>query len=263
MANNANCNNDSTSSTTVDLQIFLRKSDPLPPPINDTLRLVFLSDTHGRHDKIPLPLPEGDILFHLGDASDRGNISVMRSFVRWMKKNSFHKERIVIDGNHDRDLKSLDGPSTVDFMAEYEGVATVLRNEVMEFSGGKMAVAGVTRDACQSRNFTEATNSVRTWSESAKGEGEKKRVDLVLSHAPPYVEGGGRGWERGSKRLSHFVKGVDPPLHCFGHIHYERGVRAFDSEMVMINCATTWNRPVVVDYCPQSKKALMIHCPVP
>eukprot|EP00584_Thalassiosira_punctigera_P012682 CAMPEP_0172573648 /NCGR_PEP_ID=MMETSP1067-20121228/136297_1 /TAXON_ID=265564 ORGANISM="Thalassiosira punctigera, Strain Tpunct2005C2" /NCGR_SAMPLE_ID=MMETSP1067 /ASSEMBLY_ACC=CAM_ASM_000444 /LENGTH=380 /DNA_ID=CAMNT_0013366255 /DNA_START=53 /DNA_END=1191 /DNA_ORIENTATION=- len=284
-------------------RIFLRQSDPLPPHIDDTLRLVFLSDTHGRHDEIPLPLPDGDILFHLGDASDRGNISEMRSFVRWMKTNSFHKERVVIDGNHDRvfhlgdasdrgnisEMRSfvrwmktnsfhkervvIDGNHDRDltlpgvgmrrkrdFMAEYEGVATVLRNEVVEVAEGKMAIVGVTWDACQSENFTEAKDNVRIWSESA-GE-EEKKVDLVLSHLPPYVKGEGRGW-RGSGVLSHFVKNINPPLHCFGHIHCARGVRAFDSDIMMLNCASTWNIPVVVDYCPIRKRALMIHCPVP
>mmetsp|Transcript_356 Transcript_356/g.819 ORF Transcript_356/g.819 Transcript_356/m.819 type:complete len:336 (-) Transcript_356:210-1217(-) len=243
-------------------QIFLRQSDPLPPPIDGTLRLVFLGDTHGRHDEIPLPLPDGDILFHLGDASDRGNISEMRSFVRWMKTNSFHKERVVIDGNHDRDL-TLPGVGMRrkrDFMAEYEGVATVLRNEVVEVAEGKMAIVGVTWDACQSENFTEAKDNVRIWSESA-GE-EEKKVDLVLSHMTPYVKGGGRGWH-GSKRLSHFVKHINPTLHSFGHIHDARGVRAFNSDITMLNCASTWSNPVVVDYCPHRKRALMIHCPIP
>eukprot|EP00579_Thalassiosira_antarctica_P007455 CAMPEP_0201889776 /NCGR_PEP_ID=MMETSP0902-20130614/30816_1 /ASSEMBLY_ACC=CAM_ASM_000551 /TAXON_ID=420261 /ORGANISM="Thalassiosira antarctica, Strain CCMP982" /LENGTH=294 /DNA_ID=CAMNT_0048420451 /DNA_START=271 /DNA_END=1155 /DNA_ORIENTATION=+ len=243
-------------------QLFLRQSDPLPPPINGTLRLVFLSDTHGRHEKIPLPLPEGDILFHLGDASNRGNISEMRSFVQWLKRNSFHKERVVIDGNHDRDRIMLEGPSKRDFMAEYKGVARVLRNEVVEVAGGKMSVVGLTWDACQSQNFTEAKDSIQTWSESAVGEG-KRKVDLVLSHFPPNVEGGGRGWQYGSELLSHFVKDVNPSLHCFGHIHYARGVRAFNSDIMMVNCASTWNESVVVDYCPHRKRALMIHCPVP
>jgi len=249
-----------STATAVHPQIFLRESDALPPPIDGTIRLVFLSDTHGNHDRIPLPLPEGDILFHLGDASNRGNMSDMRSFVQWMKKNSFHRERIVIDGNHDRDIVPRKGRLARDFMAEYEGVATVLRNEVIEVADGRMAVAGVTWGACEREDFREAKDNIRNWSESA-GE-NKKRVDLVLSHLPPYLEREERGWH-GSNILSHFVKAVNPPLHCFGHIHYARGVRrASNSGVMMLNCASTWNEPVVVDYCPREKRASMIHCPV-
>ena len=53
-------------------QLFMRQSDPIPQRIDGALRLVFLSDTHGRHAEIPLPLPDGDALFHLGDACNRG-----------------------------------------------------------------------------------------------------------------------------------------------------------------------------------------------
>lgn len=248
------------SSTPPHPQLFVRQSDPLPPPINGTLRLVFLSDTHGQHDEIPLPLPHGDVLFHLGDACNKGSIEEMSSFVKWMKKNSFHKERIVIDGNHDRDRIPMEGRKR-DYMAGYKGVARVLRNELVEVADGKLAVAGVTWNACESENFTKAKNRINAWNESIMGE-EKKRVDLVLSHIPPYVKGGGRGW-RGSGVLSAFVKDVNPPLHCFGHIHWARGVRAFDSDITMVNCATTYKEPVVIDYCPLEKRALMIHCPIP
>mmetsp|Transcript_8111 Transcript_8111/g.14217 ORF Transcript_8111/g.14217 Transcript_8111/m.14217 type:complete len:331 (-) Transcript_8111:53-1045(-) len=244
-------------------QIFLRQSDPVPPPTNGTVRLVFLSDTHGHHDKIPLPLPDGDILLHLGDASDRGNLTETRSFVKWMKKHSFHKERIVIDGNHDRDIFLRPGQSRRDFMAEYEGVARVLRDEVVEVADGKMAIAGVTWDACESQNFTMASYNIHTWSVSTNTNNDEiKKVDLILSHLPPHVKGGGRGWH-GSEVLSQFVKDINPPLHCFGHIHYARGVRASNSSTMMVNCATTWHEPIVVDYCPVQKRALMIHCPVP
>ena len=241
-------------------QLFLRQSDPLPPPINDTLRLIFLSDTHGLHDEIPLPLPAGDILFHLGDACHRGNIAQMRSFVQWMKRNSFHKERIVIEGNHDRDKN--DG--VLDFMSEYDGVARVLKNEVVAVAGGKMSVAGVTWNACQEENFTEAMNNIQTWSDESDSvkRVEKKTVDLLLTHLGPRVKGGGRGWEVGSRVLSQFVKDVSPALHCFGHIHYARGVRK-DSDVMMVNSASAKMMvPVVIDYCPDRKKALMIHCPV-
>lgn len=242
-------------------QLFLRRSDPLPPPIDGALRLVFLSDTHGRHKKIPLPLPEGDVLFHLGDAADRGNLSDMRSFVKWLRKNSSHKERIVIDGNHDREIPSKGKGPTRDFMMEYIGVARVLRNEVVEVAGGKMTVVGVTWDACESEFFAHAEKNIKTWSDSANE--EKRKVDLVLSHGPPYVEGGGRGWESGSQVLSHFVKDINPSLHCFGHIHFARGVRGFTSDITMVNCATTWRDPVVIDYDPVNKRTLMIHCPIP
>jgi Icc-related predicted phosphoesterase len=169
-----------------------------------------------------------------------------------MKRNSFHKERIVIEGNHDRDTQ--DG---LDFMSEYDGVARVLRNEVIGVAGGKLSVAGVTWSACQEENFIEAMNNIQSW-----GGQEKKKIDLLLTHLGPRVKGGGRGWEVGSRVLSQFVKDVSPALHCFGHIHYARGVRK-DSDVTMVNSASAnMMVPIVIDYCPDRKRALMIHCPM-
>ena len=252
--------NNSETSSLAPMQLFLRESDPIPPKTNDTIRLVFLSDTHGRHEEIPLPLPDGDVLFHLGDATNRGNITQMCSFVQWMKKNSQHKERYVIDGNHDRDRELKGSHPTRDFMAEYENedVAKVLRNEVVKIAGGKMTVLGVTWDAYQSRNYSEAESNLQTWRESTS-EGS---VDLVLSHAPPYPLRGGSAWH-GSRRLNHFMRDLHAPLHCFGHIHYGRGVRAYNSEIMLVNCATAPSmKPVVIDYCPNAKRVMSVHCPV-
>ena len=244
-------NEDDGTKDTVHLhpQLFVRQSDPLPPQINGTIRLVFISDTHGNHENIKLP--DGDVLFHLGDACDRGNITQLQSFVQWMKQNSF-KERIVIDGNHDFDRDPIPGQPIRDYMLEYKGVAKVLKNEVVTIANGQFTVLGVTWNACKSEDFTEAKNNMQT----------SENIDLVLSHYPPYVQGGGRGWEI-SRLLSQFVQDINPPLHCFGHIHYARGVRAFNTHTTMVNCATTWNEPVVIDYCPVEKRAVMIYSPIP
>ena len=248
-------------------KLFIRQSDPLPPQINGSIRLVFISDTHGRHDEITLP--EGDVLFHLGDACHKGNMDEMRSFVEWLKKNSGHKERIVIDGNHDRDIVTSEEQTKRDFMAEYTGVARVLKNEVVEVAGGRLSVLGITWDATASEDLSEATRNIQAWSDSYS-EGKQKKVDLVLSHLPPYVQGGGSAWRYGSGVLSHFVKDTIKPhcLHCNGHFHYARGVaHDHDNNITMLNCASFQKTidvpmPVVVDYCPTKKRPLMIHIPI-
>mmetsp|Transcript_24094 Transcript_24094/g.50056 ORF Transcript_24094/g.50056 Transcript_24094/m.50056 type:complete len:365 (+) Transcript_24094:136-1230(+) len=237
-------------------QVYLRQSQPLPPQINGTLRLVFLSDTHGRHDQIPLPLPHGDVLFHLGDAAIRGNISDVKSLAKWLRENSFHKERIVIDGNHDQVLYN----PHMDFMKEYDGVARVLKDEAVQIAEGKITVVGVSWKSCASEDYSAVSSNVKKLrNESQKGNID---IDLVLSHIHPYIKRGGNGWH-GSRGLTEFVGDLNAPLHCFGHIHWTRGVRQTESGTTLVNCATTWNEPVVIDYDPCMRKVKMIHCPFP
>lgn len=246
----------------VQTQLYFHVTDPIPPRIIGSLRLVFLSDTHGRHEEIPLPMPDGDVLFHLGDASDRGNLTEMQSFVQWLQKNSLHDERYVIDGNHDRDYDVLKNDYTRrDFMTKYEveGVARVLRNEVVEILGGKMTVLGVTWSACENKDYSEAEKNIQTWRDLSE---DHKGIDLVLSHSPPYTLRGGSAWH-GSSTLDSTLKQANAPLYCFGHIHYGRGAKISNPETTLVNCATVpLMKPVVIDYCPSSKRVLMIHCPV-
>lgn len=242
-------------------QMFIRQSDPIPPPINGTLRLVFLSDTHDFFEEIQLPLPAGDVLFHLGDACHKGSLAQLKQFVQWLKKNSLHfKERIVIDGNHDYNRDNISDWRGIDYLAEYEGVARVLKNEVIEAANGKLSILGMTWNACKNEDYSEAKSNIQNF--QGEGGDNRKNIDLVLSHSPPYVKGGGHGWEI-SHALSQFIKEISPPLHCFGHVHFARGIRAYNSLTTMINCASTFREPVVIDYCPVERRALMIHCPLP
>jgi len=63
------------------------------------VRLVCISDTHSRHEKIPL-IPDGDVLIHAGDCTGRGNLPGLHEFVKWFGALP-HKHKILIAGNHD------------------------------------------------------------------------------------------------------------------------------------------------------------------
>ncbi len=63
------------------------------------LRLTLLSDTHGLHNHLP-PLPEGDILIHAGDVSNRGLAHEVHDFLHWFATQP-HPHKIFIAGNHD------------------------------------------------------------------------------------------------------------------------------------------------------------------
>jgi Icc-related predicted phosphoesterase len=62
------------------------------------MRVVCISDTHGRHEE--LQLPEGDVLVHAGDFTKYGNKGDTKDFSRWLRDLDF-RYKIVIAGNHD------------------------------------------------------------------------------------------------------------------------------------------------------------------
>jgi len=62
------------------------------------MKLVLISDTHTYHSHVPLP--EGDVLIHAGDATWRGTLPELTPFLNWFGKQP-HKHKILIAGNHD------------------------------------------------------------------------------------------------------------------------------------------------------------------
>jgi predicted phosphodiesterase len=63
-----------------------------------SLRIVCISDTHGKHRKVEVP--PGDVLVHAGDITSKGQESQIRDFCEWLGSLP-HEHKIVICGNHD------------------------------------------------------------------------------------------------------------------------------------------------------------------
>ena len=80
-----------------------------------------VSDTHGQHRRIKVPM--GDVLVHLGDASDRGRIDVTRDFAVWFN-NQPHPLKLIIYGNHDPTSRKGGRPSARDIYAKVKHVAS-------------------------------------------------------------------------------------------------------------------------------------------
>ena len=218
---------------------------PLPPKAHDShVRVVVLSDTHGRHDELPI-LPKGDVLLHLGDVANQGSLSHIRSFVQWVHKTQDYPEIVVIEGNHDRDRRH---PDRINLQEEYKDFI-FLQDEYRELAGGRLKVFGATWDSCEQDDYHQLD--------------EGGDADILLTHLNPYVRNGGHGWG-GSVEITQTVKRNQVPVHLFGHVHWGRGTRVLEDENnVMVNCATAWNQPVVLDWDPVAKEATMIHCPKP
>jgi Icc-related predicted phosphoesterase len=115
----------------------------------------------------------------------------------------------------------------------------------------KIRLLGVSWDTCKEDLYDQVLDQYRNGS-----------IDILLTHGNPRTSQGGHGWE-GSTKLTHVVEQKQIPLHLFGHVHWGRGIQRNPDGYVMVNCATAWNTPVVVDVDYRSKKPVMVHCPRP
>src|SRR5690625_1620059 len=69
------------------------------------MKIVAISDTHGRHADIVFP--KGDMLIHAGDVSSRGTRTQVADFIDWFARQP-HKYKIFIAGKHDFFLEQAD-----------------------------------------------------------------------------------------------------------------------------------------------------------
>lgn len=209
------------------------------------MRLVVLSDTHGAHEK-GLSVPDGDVLLHLGDICDRGCVDHIRSFRTWLQQQP-HATKVVVEGNHDRDLNS---PGRINLARELNGVALVLNDQTLALpcpkQGGEVRVHGSAWDTCETEEFAATLPA-------------DAPPDVLLTHLPPFVDTTGLG-ARGSKALAKLVERRRIPLHLFGHVHLERGA-VEHPPTVFVNCSTLQKQAVVIDWDVRERRAVLVWCP--
>ena len=214
------------------LRLQLMKSPPIPRKGINVVRFVVLSDTHGQHfefkkDSIP---DDGDVLLHLGDVADRGNVNHIRSFTKWLLSDELplsYRHKIIISGNHDRDLKD---PNKFSLHHEYRDPAiTFLDDEIIDIEGIK--ILGLSWDS----NFSSSILKTDT------------PIHLLLTH----------NYSKKSKVLSNNLK---IPIHLFGHYHRQRGIIAADENKLEINCCSLPSmEPVIIDLKKNTGEIELVH----
>lgn len=220
--------NATTSSTNMAMAHVRKVQAKLPVnvhsllPTSSTVRLVVVSDTHGFEKTLTpngKPLPQGDILLHLGDfAVDSGpqKKASLREFDAWLARQP-HPTKIVVRGNHDP--RSL-------FFAE-SGATFITRPTTM-------TIAGLVFSFCPHVSGGMSNRMA------------PRRCDVLCSHVPPkhLLDTCFSGSHAGSTTLRKAVekmKSGPPVLWLCGHIHEGRGVlrHSFvnDRETLIVNAA--------------------------
>lgn len=237
-------------------------TDTDAPRSSGHIRVVCISDTHGRHMKIPEgSIPDGDILIHAGDFSDMGSIRQLKSFCEWLGTLP-HLHKIVIAGNHDLSLHKefyIKNKEAGDFRCrkqDPDACLAVMRecphfvfleDASVEILGYKFFGSPWQPEFCNwAFNLERGPECDAAWQKIPT------ETDILITHGPPL--GHGDLCKPGMNRagcvdlLAAVVERVKPLYHIFGHVHEGYGVTT-NGETVFIN-ASTCNLRYKPDHCP-------------
>ena len=213
-------------------------------------RIVCISDTHNLNEQIPVP--DGDILIHSGDASIRGTEDEIVEFFAWFSQLP-HKRKVFVAGNHDWMFQLENRRAR---MLAIEWGITYLEDSSVDLDG--LRIYG---SPWQPRFFDWAFNLMRGAELAEKWALIPNEIDIVITHGPPngILDAVQRDWgidytgcEELRKRVEEIAGFGRLKLHVFGHIHCGYGVyQGFGVKFVNASvCDEQYNPsqpPIVID----------------
>ncbi|TYZ63064.1 hypothetical protein PybrP1_006880 [[Pythium] brassicae (nom. inval.)] len=217
------------------------------PQQKGTLRFVCLSDTHGRHRRVRVPL--GDVLVHCGDFTQRGTHAEIRDFNDWLGSLP-HRHKLVIAGNHDLSMDAAEYRTHWDATwrhREFQDPAlsrallsncTYVENRSVVVDGVKIFGSPMTPPI---PGRVMAFNVPRGFAAQQHWAKVPTDVDVLLTHGPPHgvLDKVFTGAHVGDETLlKEVLSRCRPQFHVFGHIHEAYGATRV-GRTVFINCATS------------------------
>eukprot|EP01129_Flabellula_baltica_P012416 TRINITY_DN5609_c1_g1_i1.p1 TRINITY_DN5609_c1_g1~~TRINITY_DN5609_c1_g1_i1.p1 ORF type:complete len:246 (+),score=54.91 TRINITY_DN5609_c1_g1_i1:18-755(+) len=195
----------------------------------DTIRIVVVSDTHNRHQRISVP--DGDVLIHCGDFTHKSN---WKSGQGWDKVEStnewlgtlMHEHKLVISGNHEIGFNDKEIEEIQDILSN----ATYVQDNTVSLYG--LNFYGSPWTGSRRMAFSANRNERKEiWDNIPRS------TDILFTHMPPeYILD--LAWTNKSqefcerckkdhKNYSHWgcpylkrrVRKVNPVVHIFGHVH--------------------------------------------
>lgn len=188
-----------------DYKPLIKLRDNLPVCDELSARIVVVSDTHNRHDKLG-PIPTCDIFVHCGDIlmTDRyfskdDGIQKLKKFNNWLGQIS-SPTKIVIAGNHDKIIETIGVDATNGLITN----GSYLENESFSASGLSFFASPLSQSnrnssnsAFQSKIFHEVTHQMCP-----------KKVDVLITHG----------------HCTTLEEAVDHKVHIWGHHHNSYGI---------------------------------------
>jgi Icc-related predicted phosphoesterase len=170
------------------------------------IRIVCISDTHGQHRQLKVPL--GDILIHAGDFMLSGRrLEEIVDFDGWLG-NLPHPQKIVVAGNHD-----------LLFEAYPEMAQGRLKNATyLENSGAEILGLHFWGSPVQPSFSNWAFNVDRGAAIRRYWAGIPKGTDVIITHGPPFGTLDKKDIlspHLGCEELTKAVAKLEPQLQCF------------------------------------------------
>lgn len=223
------------------------------------MRIAAVSDQHG---DLSHSIPECDVLCIVGDIMPLYSSAedwkqwqelswVETKFVKWLKRQPF-KQCLISWGNHDiaaiapdtrkiltDTMESVDGVSVLDDETPHESIKGVI------FSGFPYT------PTIQQRNWAFSLPRGDMRNRLALDHHIHPETDVLLTHGPPlgFLDECDNG-RAGCADLTHKIIDVAPRLVLCGHIHEQRGKRAW-----MWNTKGTQTRVINVSICDENYQA--------
>jgi len=169
-----------------------------------SLRLVLLSDTHGKHREIDVP--SGDVIIHAGDFTNYGRVEDAVDFNAWLGELP-HRHKLVVVGNHEK--HAVWSTDTAKILTH----ATFLRDDV--------AIVPARADGAPPLRVYGTDFFWPNERHAPLASIPQGAVDVVVAHGPAagFVDGG-----VGCPLLLEQVERIRPSLVVSGHIHEAHGI---------------------------------------
>lgn len=188
------------------------------------MELVFLSDTHGRHEEFELG--SGDVLVHSGDA-ELVTDKCLEEFAVWMSLQDF-KYKIFVPGNHDTFIETNTDLCREIF--EDYGI-NMLIDEGIEIDGHLFWGSPYTPTFGYWSFMKDPSDLIPHWQKIPND------VSVLITHGPPqYLLDYTSRYNAGCQFLSQYVIQKKPIIHAFGHIHESYGFKEFN-DIIFVNAA--------------------------
>lgn len=223
------------------------------------LKIVCISDTHCQLNKIKIP--DGDILFHSGDATYSGTLQEVNAFAQHMKQLTGFSYKIFIPGNHDFLFET--NPSLSKEILDSAGVQTLI-NESTEICGLKIYGSPITP------KFGNWAFMLDKKSPGIKEHWKQipSDIDILLTHGPAYgILDYLPNFDRvGCTELYlEMLRFHNLKMHVFGHIHYSYKAKQGYGGCWFVNAASCdedyqpINKPFVFEYDTINKTLTLIN----
>lgn len=223
------------------------------------MKIIFVSDTHGKHEQL-INLPEADMIIHAGDISTHGLISQIDSFVDWFSALPY-KYKIFIAGNHDFGLQQPNGKMMSKVIEYLEGKDVIyLQDNYVDIEGIRIYGTPWTPKFYNWAFMKDRGVPIATeWAKIPYG------TDILISHGPPAGFGDRcvSGDIVGCEDLLSRILEIKPKLVIFGHIHEGRNVYKMNEFTYAINASvlnenySLVNLPITVDYTNNEIKDIL------